>query len=375
MTSEAFGVILAGQQIFQLRELVDKRAVGALPVAGRYRVIDFMLSNLVNSGVRNVAVITGRNYNSLMDHLGSGKSWDLSRKSDGLFIIPPFATADTPGTYRGSVEALKASMDFITKAKQEYCIVGGAFSIFNIDFEEVLANHIERGADITALYNKLENDRYKSVRYDDVRFKINSRNEIEKVEVDMMAPGLDCLSMDTFIIHRDLLAHLVDDCISKGEYHFADDLVGSNLDNLKVIGWEHKGYVGRMHNVAAYYGVNMDILDKKIRFELFASDAKIYTKIKDEVPARYHKDAKVENSLIANGCIIEGEVKNSVLFRGVYVGKGTKINNSIILAGTDIGDNVELEHVVLDKEVDVRNRTRLIGSEQFPMVIRKGVVV
>ena len=375
MTGEAFGVILAGQQIFQLRELVDKRAVGALPVAGRYRVIDFMLSNLVNSGIRNVAVITGRNYNSLMDHLGSGKSWDLSRKSDGLFIIPPFATADNPGTYRGAVDALKASMDYIQRAKQEYCIISGAFNIFKIDFDDVLRNHIEKGADITVLYNKLGNERYNGERYDDVRFKINSKKEVIKVERDMTVSSLDCMSMDTFVIRKDILTYLVDDCISKNEYHFAEQLVGGNLERLKVIGWEHKGYTGRMHSIAAYYGVNMDMLDSKIRSQLFGGGSRIYTKIKDEVPARYHKTAKVSNSLIANGCIIEGEVENSVLFRGVYVGKGTRIKNSIILPGTEINDNAELEYVVLDKDVGVRNRTRLIGNEQFPVVIRKGVVV
>ncbi|MDR2486453.1 MAG: glucose-1-phosphate adenylyltransferase subunit GlgD [Clostridiales Family XIII bacterium] len=375
MIGEALGIIFAGQQVFNLRELVDKRAVGALPIAGRYRVIDFVLSNMVNSGIRNVAVITGRNYNSLMDHLASGKSWDLSRKSDGLFLMPPFSLAGNPGTYRGFVEALKASMDYIMRAKQEYCIMSGSFTVYTMNYEEALHYHIEKGADVTVLYNRLSAEPYRGERYDDVRFRIGRQGTVTQVEHDLSATASDCLSMDTYIIRKDILACLVDECISRGEYHFAAHLIGGNLDRLKVMAWEHKGYVGRMHNVAAYYSVNMDMLKADVRTMLFDTDNHIYTKIKDEVPARYLPTAQVRGSLVANGCIIEGEVENSVLFRGVYVGKGTTVRNSIILPGTETGDNAELDYVILDKNVVVRNRTRLVGNEQFPMVIRKGAVV
>jgi glucose-1-phosphate adenylyltransferase len=375
MTSEAFGIIYTGEQILGLRELVDKRAVGALPFAGRYRVIDFLLSNMVNSGVRNVAVITGRNYNSLMDHLASGKSWDLSRKEDGLFIMPPFAIAGNPGMYRGAIEALKAASDYIRRAKQQYCVLTGSSTLYNMPYDDVLRYHVDNGADITAIYNKLSGEHYSGERYDDVRYKINKKGVVTKVERDMVVSTLDNISMDAYVIRKDILTYLVDECIARGEYHFAENLIGGNLDRVKVMGYEHRGYVGRMHNVAAYFKTNMDMLDTDIRESLFSGTHQIYTKIKDEVPARYMPGAKVNNSIVANGCIIEGTVENSVLFRSVYVGKGTTIRNSIIMTGTEINDDADLEYVVMDKNVGVRNRTRLIGNADFPIVIRKGSVV
>jgi glucose-1-phosphate adenylyltransferase len=375
MTSEAFGIIYAGEQILGLRELVDNRAVGALPFAGRYRVIDFLLSNMVNSGVRNVAVITGRNYNSLMDHLASGKSWDLSRKEDGLFIMPPFAVAGNPGMYRGAVEALKAASDYIRRAKQQYCILTGSSTLYNMPYDDVLRYHADNGADITVVYNKLGSEHYNGERYDDVRFKLSKKGIVTKVERNMVVSALDNISMDAYVIRKDILTYLVDESIARGEYHFAENLIGNNLDRIKVMGYEHKGYVGRMHNVAAYFKSSMDMLDTNIRESLFSGTNQIYTKIKDEVPARYMPGAKVTNSIVANGCIIEGTVENSVLFRSVYVGKGTTIKNSIIMTGTEINDDADLEYVVMDKNVGVRNRTRLIGNGDFPIVIRKGSVV
>jgi len=375
MRDSAFGLVYAGEQIFNLRELVDQRAVGALPIGGRYRVIDFPISNMVNTGIRNVAVIASRNYNSLMDHLGSGKAWGLSRKSDGLFLLTPFANKDNPGVYRGMVEAMKGSMDYLKRAKQRYCIITGSRTIYNTSYEEMMDFHINSDADVTLLYNKLSNERWKGKRYEDDRLSVKKNGEVRRMEMDVPQSSLDCLSMDAFIIRKDLLIYLVDESVARGEYHFFDGLLRNNLGRIKIMGFEYKDYVSRLHNVASYYRTNMDFLDTNIQTKLFRGHNRIYTKVKDEVPARYMPTASVKNSIVANGCIIEGAVENSVLFRGVYIGKDTTVKNSIIFPNAEINDNAEIENVVIDKNASVRNRTRLIGSMEYPVIIQKGAVV
>jgi glucose-1-phosphate adenylyltransferase len=375
MIREAFGMIYAGEQIINLRELVEMRAVGALPIGGRYRVIDFPLSNMVNTGIRNVAVITNRNYNSLMDHLGSGKAWDLSRKSDGLFILTPYANRDNPGIYLGNIDALKGSMDYIRRAKQEYCVFTGSFTIYNRVFDDMMQFHVDNDSDLTILYNHRTAESYDGDRYDDVRLKMDKNGVVTNIEVNPGLSALDNVSMDTYIIRKDILIYLVEESVAKGEHFFVNDLIRGNLQRIKVMGFEHTGYVGRMHSIAAYYKANMDFLDTKLQKTLFRGRNRIFTKVKDEVPAKYIGESHVTNSIVANGCIIEGNVEDSILFRGVYVGRGASIKNSILLPGTEVNDNAELQYVVIDKNVSIRNRSRLIGNGEFPVVIRKGAMV
>ena len=374
---EAFGLIFAGEEIIELRELVDLRAVGALPIGGRYRVIDFPLSNMVHTGIRNVAVIANRNYNSLTDHLGSGKSWDLSRKSDGLFILTPFSNRDNSGNYRGIIDALKGSMEYIRRAKQEYCVLSGSHTIYNRVFDDMMQAHIEKDADITVLYNRVEDAASlgRGTRYEDVRLDLDKTGRVQEIEVNPAASPLRNFSMDTYIIRKETLIYLVEESISRGEYMFVEHLIRGNLNRLKVMGYEHEGYVCRIRSIASYYKANMDFLDAELQQSIFRSRNRILTKGKDAVPAKYTGDASVKNSIVANGCIIEGAVENSVLFRGVFIGKGARVKNSILLEGTEVGDYAELEHVVMDKNVSARNRSRLIGSADFPVIIRKGAMV
>ncbi|MDR0854568.1 MAG: glucose-1-phosphate adenylyltransferase subunit GlgD [Clostridiales Family XIII bacterium] len=377
MIREAFGLIYAAQEIMNLRDLVDQRTVGALPIGGRYRVIDFPLSNMVNTGIRNVGVIASRNYNSLMDHIGSGKAWDLSRKSDGLFLLTPYALRDNPGQYRGMIEALKSSMDYIRRAKQEYCVLSETYIIYNSTFDEMMKSHIETGADITVMYRTLDGDELaaEKERYSDVRFDIDGSGRIVDLEIDPELTTLSKRSMKTYIIRKDILIYLVEECFSRGEYHFSENLLRNNLHRLKIQGFEHKGYVGSIDSVASYYSINMDLLNTDIRRELFVLKNRVLTKVADGVPARYMDTADVTGSLIANGCIIEGKVENSVIFRHVQIGKGASVKNSIILPGTVVGDDADLEYVILDKNVSMRQRSRLVGNAGFPVVIRKGSLV
>ncbi|WP_066684123.1 glucose-1-phosphate adenylyltransferase subunit GlgD [Christensenella intestinihominis] len=375
MLRNTFGLIYAGEQNINLRELVYLRTVGALPVGGRYRAIDFILSNMVNSGIRNIGVIAQRSYHSLMDHLGSGKEWDLSRKNDGLFILPPFSSAENMGTYRGLVDAIKGVMGYISRSKQQYCILSGSYTIYNRTFDDMVEYHMDSGADITMLYDEEEANFFKGERYNDVRLHTNDEGRVVDLEINATTSDSKKVGMDTYVMRKDLLEYLVEDCMSRGKYNFVSDLLMGNLNRIKIMGYEHKGYVGRLHSVASYYKINMDFLNRDVQDHLFNSENQIYTKIKDEVPAKYAKTSNVKNSLVANGCIIEGEVENSILFRGVYVGKGAKIKNSIIMQNSEIYNNSDLEYVILDKSVNIRQGRRLIGDEVFPVIIRKGAIV
>jgi len=375
MIREAFGIIYAGEEIPNLRELIDQRAIAALPIGGKYRAIDFPLSNMVNSDIRSVGVLVSRNYNSLMDHLGSGKAWDLSRKSDGLFILTPFSMRANPGIYRGKVEALKSSMDFLRRTRHEYGVLAGATSIYNFNYDEMMRFHIDSGADITALYHNVPPSHIVEEQYHEVFFDLSPEGRIRSLEVNPMQTSLTARSLKSYIIRKDILIFLVDDCCSKGEYKFSENLLRNNLGRMKIMGFEHKGYVGMLRSVPAYFDVNMDLLDEKVRDELFQVKNRIYTKTKDSVPAKYTLTADVKQSLVANECVIEGSVENSVLFRNVHVARGAKIRNSIVLPGTDIGEGADIEHIILDKNVSVRRGSRLAGSRSYPVVIRKGAMV
>ena len=375
MIRDAFGLIYAGEEINSLRELVDQRTVGALPIGGKYRVIDFPLSNMVNSDIRSVGIIVSRNYNSLMDHLGSGKDWDLSRKSEGLFILTPFSLRENPGTYRGKVEALKSSMNYFKRVHQEYCVLAGAASIYNFTYDEMMRFHIDSDADITILYHQITDDHVVYEGYHDVFLDLSEDGRVRGIEINPVLTTLTARSLKSYIVRKDILMYLVDECFSKGEYKFSENLLRNNVDRLRIMAYEHSGYVGALRSVSSFFNIHMDLLNARVSTELFPADNRIYTKTKDSVPAKYASSAEVKQSLIANGCIIEGSVEKSVLFRGIKIGKGAIVKNSIVFSGSQIDENASLEYVILDKDVTVKPNCRLIGSKDYPFVIRKGGIV
>lgn len=372
MIREAFGIINAGVEAENLRDLVDTRTVSALPIGGKYRTIDFPLSNMVNSDIRNVGVITSRNYNSLVDHLGSGKSWDLARKDEGLSVMTPFSLRENTGTYRGEVEALRSSLDFIRRAQQEYCVLANAISIYNFNYDDMMRYHIETGADITVLYHSVPGNYKIDSRTREVFFNIDDDGRVRGVEINPMISHLNTRSLKSYIIRKDILIYTVEESFARGEYKFNENLLRNNVDRLKIMAYENTGYVGLLRNISDYFSVNADLLDPKVRDELFSANHMIYTKTKDSVPVKYTSSAEVSQSLVANGCIIEGRVENSVLFRDVRIGKGAVIKNSVLLPSVEVSEGAQLEYVILDKYVNVRMGGRLVGSKDFPVVIRKG---
>ena len=377
--NDVMGIVYTSKDDLTLRELTSQRAVAAIPVAGRYRIIDFTLSNLVNSGVRNVGIIAQKNYHSLMDHLGSGKEWDLHTRNNGLFILPPFLTRENGGEYSGVVEALRANFDYLRRSQQKYAILTNSDYIMNASFEPMIRQHLDTGADITMLYKKVSatNIEFSRSQHSEHTFiDVDEDNVVRDMEINPNAANYDNLALDIVIVKRTLLIHLIDQAVAHGAKSFNDDILRPFIrsGSLKVMACRMDGYYSRIETIKHYFRFNLDLLNYDVRRELFGT-MPIYTKTRDEVPAVYRSGAQVRNSLVADGCIIEGNVENSVLFRGVHVARGANIKNSIIMQDGSIEEFVELENVILDKDVTVRSHGRLIAPSQYPIVIGKNVTL
>lgn len=375
MRKNVCGLIYAGEENLNLRELVNKRSVGALPVGGRYRAIDFVLSNMVNSGIRNIGVIPRRNYHSMMDHLGSGKEWDLNRKEDGLIIIPPYDTNENYGSHHGQIDTLQGAAPFLRRAPQKYCLLASTSAIYTDTYNKMFDFHVETGADITLLYTVDTSAGATLDRFSDVRFETNAGGRIIDMKTHGTAGSYNKMSLGAYLVKKDLMQYLLDDAASRGKYNIDIDIIMSNLDRLKIYAFEHKGYVGHMRSVASYFRTNMDFLKDDVKADLFESGSKVYTKIKDEAPTRYGKDAVVKNSLIGSGCTIEGEVDSCIIFRDVTIAKGTVVKDCIIMQSSEIYANSKLTNVILDKKVVVRPNSVLAGSREYPVIIPKGANV
>ena len=377
--NDVMGIVYTTKVDLNLRELTTNRAVAALPVAGRYRIIDFTLSNLVNSGVRNVGIIAQKNYHSLMDHIGSGKEWDLHTRNNGLFILPPFLTRENGGEYAGLVDALRANFDYLRRSRQPYVVVTSSDYVCNTSFEPMIDQHIKSGADITMMYIKARSEHLEfssSVSNNHSYLKIGENGIVEDIEVNPNAANYPNLSMNVFVIKRTLLIHLVDQAISRGAKDFDSEVLRPYIKSaaLKIMGYEFNGYFRRIETIKGFFKFNMDLLKYDVRKELFGANP-VYTKTRDDAPALYHSGASVQNSLVADGCVIEGSVENCVLFRGVHIGRGAKIKDCIIMQDSYIEEDVEMENVILDKAVTVRAHGRLIGQRQYPIVIGKNVTL
>ncbi len=374
MKSSIMGIIYTGERDQQLRELTNVRAVAAVPLCARYRLIDFPLSSLVDSGVRNVGVIMQRNYNSLMDHLGSGKEWDLHGKRTGLVILPPFTTADNVGVYAGFLDALRSNLNYIRRSKEKYVVVTDTHMLYTARYDDMVAAHEAANADITLLYTRDPGlKRPSGGRY----MQVEADQTVTALEVDPATPRLDCTYMECFCMEREKLIEMVDTAVSRGQYHLTRDVLMNAISNhtMKVVGFECTGRVWHLDSVQAYFDCNMDLLSPDVRAHLFPADRPILTKLRDEMPTRYFEGATVKNSLVADGCMIEGVVENCVLFRGVRIGKGAVVRNSIIMQDGIVSGGAELDNCILDKQTFVRPNSRLIAPRSYPILIAKQMTV
>lgn len=376
MSFEMFGIIYTGQQAPELKDLARTRAVAALPVAGRYRAIDFMLSNLVNSGATNVGVVTQQNYHSLMDHVGSGKEWDLSRKRDGLFVLPPFVTNQNPGgMYRGTLDALVAVKSYIKRSTQGHVLVIDDTAVYNTAYNPMMRFHAGSGADITVLYHQQDPEQANAEGVTRVYLYANDEGRIWDIEVNSSSPRTRLVSLGAYILSKALLERIIEECAARDRYDFIRDVLIRRVNDLKIYGFEHKGAVARIDTVESYFGANRMFLDPDTRADLFSRGGSVYTKVKDEVPTRYGPEGHVVNSLVADGCIIEGSVENSVLFRGVRVAENAVVRDSIVMQNSEVQEGASLQFAILDKSVVVQRDRVLSGSGKFPMIIRKYGIV
>lgn len=377
---DVMGLIYTSKNETSLRELTASRAVAALPVGGRYRMIDFMLSSMVNSGIRNVGVIMQKNYHSLMDHLGSGKAWDLHTRNDGLFILPPFLTRDNVGSYGGILDALRSNLGYLRRSNQEYILITGGHTALSTTFDELMAFHRDSGADISLMYARKapgEVDESVTLTPRHVYLSVDQSGLVTDLEIGPAQPKQPNFYMDIMLLKRDLLLRLIDEAFSQGTVDINREILQRNVHNrgpLRICALEYKGYNRRIETINSYYALNMDMLRRDCRHELFGKYP-VYTKIHDEVPVRYVNGGRAVNSLVADGCIIEGTVTNSVLFRGVHIGKNVCVSNSILMQSDVIQNDVEIEHVILDKHVTVLSGNRLIAPRLYPIVVGKNKTV
>lgn len=368
--NNVLGIIFSNMHDEKIRELTETRTMGSVPFGGRYRLIDFALSNMVNSGINKVGVITKSNYQSLMDHLGSGKAWDLSRKREGLFILPPFSNGNAENNSR--IESLASIMRFLSHSNEEYVFLTDSDYVCNIDCKKILASHIESGADITVAY------RYGHIpeKYAaPVAFEVDPDGMVRDALIQPNEDGACNYGLPMMIIGRELLMKLVSDCVSRNLYHFERDFIQRNIPNYRFNGYEFKGFIRSICSMNDYFESNMALMQPKVRSELFTSDRPIYTKVRDDMPTRYGLGSEVANSLIADGCIIEGTVENCVLFRGVHIGKNSKVSNCVIMQDSKVGQDCKLDYVIMDKDIIIKDERSLMGFQSYPVFINKGSVV
>lgn len=366
------GLVFANMHDTTLGDMTKNRTMGSVMFGGRYRLIDFPLSNMVNSGISEVGVITKSNYQSLLDHLGSAREWDLARKKGGLYILPPFGNVEST-LYRGRIEALYGAMSFIKHSRAKYVSLSDCDVVTNIDYKPIVAAHIESGADITAVAHT---GVYSS---DDIKtstvFNVDADKNVTSVLINPDISGTCTTSLNVFVMSMDFLIETVNDAMARGNVSFERNILQEKCRELKIKIYEYDNYFSKLNSPESYFKSNMALLEPENARKLFVPKRSIYTKVSDNAPVKYDLDSKVSNSLIADGCIIEGEVENSVLFRGVKVGKGAKVKNCILMQGTVVGDNAELNYLITDKNVSICENHILTSSPQYPMYVGKGASV
>lgn len=366
------GLVFSNMHDSSIADLTKERAMGSVLFGGRYRLIDFPLSNLVNSGVPEVGVVTKSNYQSLLDHLGSGREWDLSRKSGGLHLLPPFANVGS-GMYRGRLEALAGIKSFVDNSFADYVIMTDCNVVTTIDYSKALNKHIESEADITCIYAKSPYD--SDVNATGTVFGIDATGRINDVLVTPTFKGECNLSLDMFILSKAFLKKIVNESISRNLYSFIKDIIQSYKGNYKILAYEHKGYFLRIDSMLSYYRANMALLNLDNRNALYKQNTPIYTKSSDYGPVKYGLSTEISNCLIADGSIIDGTVENSVIFRGVKVAKGAKVSGCILMQGSTVDKGANISNVITDKIVEIGEEKVLTGSETYPLYINKGAKI
>ena len=370
--NDLHGILFAYHSDANLGELTRPRNTSSLPFGGRYRLIDFMLSNYVNAGISDVGLVVHQSYQSLLDHVGSGKDWDLSRKHGGLRILPPFSIAqEGRGEYRGIMEALGSVYSYLQNIRQDYVIMGCGDIAVNLPVADIFRQHIDNGADVTVVCSRKLSGAPRSTVY----VSLSNQGRVTDMPINPPSAGDALESFEFYILSKKLLLDMVEYCSAHNLHNFSRDVLLPRLSTLKVMPYIHEGYAARFQSVGDYFKHSQDLLDPEIRADLFNPDRPIRTKDQSNPSTYYGPESKSICSLVADGCQIEGEVENSILFRGVVVEKGAKVSNSVLMQGTVVRAGASLSYVIADKDVTVNEGRMLMGHATYPLAIAKGSVV
>lgn len=372
--NDTFAMVFAGHGNPLLGDLIAHRAVSALPLAGRFRTIDVLLSNVSQSGIRDVGVIMQRNFQSLVEHIGSGDAWDLNSKNGGVALLTPFDQGLGTGLYSGFGDALFAKRYYIDRQHAKYCLLLASDMVYRADYNDLLEHHQKTGADLTVLYSR------------ELRLGEGDPTHIANLHLDEegwvvggdfgpLGAGGGCYNLGACIMEKDLLVRLVEEACAEGRYNFVTDIIEPALHEYKVAALEHTGYAGRLTTVKSYFDMTRDMLDPAVRGDLFYAHGPVYTRVADAPPVRYAKGCTVENSVFGNGCDVCGRVSGSVVFRGVHVAEQADVQDCVIMQDTVVGEGAYLRNAIIDKDVTIAPGARIIGTPDAPAVIRKGMFV
>jgi len=369
MLTDYMAILSLNENEDQIKSLTKNRPLASIPIGGRYRVIDFVLSNLVNSGIRNVGIFTQNKSRSLIDHLDSGKTWDLDRKINGLFVF----NFDMHNTYLSDIEMLKNNIEYLYKSKQKKVILASSYMVCNMDYMDAARFHEKSGKDVTVIYKRI-NDGKKSFKNGNT-LSIDENKNILGVGKNIGAKDDVNVSMEMCIMNKEYLIEILNNCIENGFWGSIREWICKNVEKININAYEFKGYVQCVNSISSYYRTNMDMLSLEINQELFFKNGLIYTKVKDAPPTQYVNGSIVKNSLISNGCVIVGDVKDSIISRRVVIHKGAEVANCIIMENCEIGEGAKLSNVIIDKNVIIEKGMELKGDKEFPLVIEKRTLI
>lgn len=374
--ANALGIIFPNAYDSYVPELVNDRLMASIPFAGRYRMVDFVLSSMVTSGIDNISILVRNNYHSLMDHLGSGREWDLTRKNGGLSIYPPYSEKGMK-VYAGRVDGLASILETLKDQKEKYVVMTDSNIAVNFDFKAMLDAHIASGADVTVAYAKEEIPAAMKncTDYSNLYFTFKLEGgRVKKIYINSQEDGVQNLSMNIYIMDRELLINEITTAFVRGYVYFERDILAPQTEKLNIQTYEYKGYKARICDMKSYFDENMKLLQDENLDGLFEGNP-VYTKVRDDNPTRYIAGAKGKNSLVADGCVIEGIVENCILFRGVKVAKGAKVKNCVLMQDTIVECGANLEYVITDKNVTISVAQELRGTDSFPVYVAKGRTV
>lgn len=362
------GIIFSYETRTELRELVENRVQGSVPFGANYRMVDFILSNMVAAGIQDVGVILQGKCQSMLDHLGSGRSWDLSRNHGGLTLLPAFAYSSKAGVvtpFRGKLEALGCMLHYLQDIRQDYVVLADSDVIFNLPLREVLARHIESGADMTVVCTAAPGDAT------DTCFRLSPDGRITDTTYGVGAEG-DCRCLNLCVLRKDTLVSLVTDCMAHSEVSFRRDLLQKRGKTMDFRAYLWDGYAARISQIPEYYARSMELLDPAVRADLLRPDRPILAKDNDSPASYADPEGTSVNCLMADGCDIQGHVENSILFRGVKIERGADVRDCILFKGTIVRRGATLRHVITDKYVEIQSDRTLRGDANYPMVIARG---